>query len=112
MSPADLNKQPVIGIVTQTFDESFSDDPRFAGYDSYIMSAYVKFLESAGARIIPMIRSESREVTLDKLSKVNGILFPGGTGDYIEYGQFIFDTVKQINDNGTYFPLWGTCLGF
>lgn len=37
---------------------------------------------------------------------------PGGDGDYYDYGKFVFEKVKEINDNGTYLPLWATCLGY
>jgi len=37
---------------------------------------------------------------------------PGGDGDYLEFGSFIYDTIKQYNDNGTYYPIFGICLGF
>jgi len=40
------------------------------------------------------------------------VLFPGGGGDYLEFGRFIFKKIKEYNDNGTYYPMWGTCLGF
>jgi gamma-glutamyl hydrolase len=69
-------------------------------------------LESAGARVVPLIRGEPESVTLEKLKKLNGVLMPGGDGDYVEFGRFIYNTIKSHNDNGTYFPLWGTCLGF
>lgn len=51
-------------------------------------------------------------MTLDKLSRVNGVVFPGGDGDYLDYGRFVFNAIRQINDNGTYLPLWGTCMGY
>jgi len=37
---------------------------------------------------------------------------PGGDGDYFEYGRFVYNTIKEYNDNGTYYPLWGTCMGY
>ena len=40
------------------------------------------------------------------------MIFPGGDGDYLEFGRFIFETIKEMNDNGTYFPVWGTCMGY
>ena len=40
------------------------------------------------------------------------MLFPGGDGDYHDYGRFIFDNVKELNDVGWYLPIWGTCAGF
>ena len=104
--------QPIIGIVSQPLDESFLDDPRFAGSDSYMMSAYVKFMEASGARVIPLIWNEPDEIWGEKLSKINGVLFPGGDSDYLEYGRKIMDRLIQYNDEGNYFPAWGTCLGF
>lgn len=88
------------------------NDTRFNGYNSYIMTAYVDFIQTAGARVVPLIAGEPKEVTLEKLSKLSGVLFPGGGGDYLEFGRFIFNKIKEYNDNGTYFPAWGTCLGF
>jgi hypothetical protein len=37
------------------------------------MVAYVKFVEEAGARVVPLIWGEQAEVTLDKPSKLNGV---------------------------------------
>jgi gamma-glutamyl hydrolase len=88
------------------------NDTRFDGLKSYVMTAYVQFLEAAGARVVPLVLGEPEEVTLDKLSKLNGVLFPGGDGDYLEFGRFIFNKIKEYNDNGTYYPAWGTCLGY
>jgi len=30
-------------------------DPKFDDYDYYIMAPYVKFMEAAGARVVPII---------------------------------------------------------
>jgi len=62
------------------------NNTKFDNYTTYIMATFVNFLESAGARVIPLIATESEAVTLDKLSRVNGVLFPGGDGDYLAYG--------------------------
>ena len=81
-----MNEQPVIGILTQTLEKGMQPDPRFEGYTSYIMSSYVKFMESSGARVVPLIYGEPEDVTLEKLSKVDGVLFPGGDGDNVAIG--------------------------
>lgn len=47
-----------------------------------------------------------------KLSKLNGVFLPGGDGDYYDYAKFLYQQVIQMNDNGTYIPMWGTCMGF
>ena len=88
------------------------NDTRFNDYKYYIMQSYVDWVEAEGARVVPLIQGEPASVTLDKLSKVNGVIFPGGDGDYLDYGRFVFDAVKKLNDEGTYLPLWGTCMGY
>jgi len=108
----DLNEQPVIGIVSQGIDSDFANDPRFEGYDSYIMAAYVKFMEAAGARVVPLVWNEPEEVTMNKLSQLDGVLFPGGANSYIEYGGRIIERIMQYNDEGHFYPAWGTCLGY
>lgn len=45
----------MIGIVTQPLDNDLQGDPKLKEYNSFIMDAYVKFLESAGARVIPLV---------------------------------------------------------
>lgn len=103
----------MIGIVSQSIDwKPYPDDKRFENYSSYIMAAYVRYLQGFGARIVPFVYDEPESETLDKLSKVNGVLFPGGDGDYLKIGQFIVDHAKKMNDDGQFFPIWGTCLGF
>jgi gamma-glutamyl hydrolase len=108
----DTNQQPVIGILSQPLDPDFDGDSRFDGYDSYLMAAYVKFVEEAGARVVPLIWGEPAEVTLDKLSKLNGVFFPGGDGDYLEMGRMIMNKLIEYNDNGLVYPAFGVCLGF
>jgi gamma-glutamyl hydrolase len=108
----DLNEQPVIGIVSQGIDSDFVNDPRFVGYDSYIMAAYVKFIEAAGARVVPLVWNEPAEVTMDKLSKLDGVLFPGGANSYVQYGEKIIQKLMEYNDEGHFYPAWGTCLGY
>ena len=76
------------------------------------MASYVKWFEAAGARVVPVIMGESWDVTLEKLSKLNGIFFPGGDGDFYAWGKPMFDQVKDYNDLGQIYPMWGTCLGF
>ena len=87
-------------------------DPRFANYHSYVMFSYVDFAQSSGARVVPLVVNEAKEVTIDKLSKLNGVLFPGGDGDYLEYGNFVYDQIKSYNDQGVFYPLWGVCMGY
>ena len=76
------------------------------------MQAYVKWAEAAGARVVPLIMTDDNTVTDEKLSKINGVLFPGGAGNYREIGEYIYKSVIDKNDAGEYYPIWGTCLGY
>ena len=107
-----LNAQPVIGIVSQPLSDSMKKDPRFEGKTSYIMHAYIDWAESAGARVVPLIMTDDNSVTDEKLSKINGVLFPGGGGNYREIGDYIYKSLVAKNDAGEHYALWGTCLGF
>ena len=108
------NTQPVIGIVSQAVPEALKDKPEFAKYNSYVMADYVQFVEGSGARAIPIVDTETDEDTLAKLSKIDGVLFPGGgdTGAYKTKARYVYDQAIKKNDSGEYFPLWGICLGF
>lgn len=48
-----LNDRPIVGILSQ---ETYSVNKYFPDeeYKSYIAASYVKFIESAGARVIPI----------------------------------------------------------
>lgn len=54
----------------------------------------------------------------DKNFSIFSVLLPGGatyfnqSHGYADAGRHIYELAKEINDNGTYFPVWGTCLGF
>lgn len=65
-------------------------NPIFDGYNSYVMAAYVKFMEASGARVVPLIHGEDEE-SLVKVRKLNGVLFPGGGGDYVDFGRKIYN---------------------
>ncbi|XP_077607934.1 gamma-glutamyl hydrolase-like isoform X2 [Crocuta crocuta] len=83
----------------------------------YIAASYVKYLESAGARVVP-VRPDLIEEEYEKLfQSINGILFPGGSADLQKSGYALaakkfYDMARKSFDNGDYFPVWGTCLGF
>ncbi|XP_068966701.1 gamma-glutamyl hydrolase-like, partial [Bombus flavifrons] len=86
---------------------------------SYIAASYVKFIEGAGARVVPIWIGRDEYYYEDILSKINGVLWPGGSasfanssGGYADAGYEIYKIAKRMNDNGDYFPILGICLGF
>jgi len=104
-------KGPVVGVLTQDYSGT-------AG-STYIAASYIKYLESAGARVVPIHYGDDLDSITDKMGKLSGFLFPGGGADvrafdgvYMKAVFHIWDTAKKFNDAGDYFPIWGTCLGF
>lgn len=109
-----LNYRPVIGILSHPGDGA-SGRLNNATNASYIAASYVKFIESAGARVIPLIYNDPPHILQQKLNLVNGVLFTGGwakTGLYFEVVEGIFKEVLKKNDAGDHFPLLAICLGF
>ncbi|XP_076947892.1 gamma-glutamyl hydrolase 2-like [Bidens hawaiensis] len=111
---ASLNYRPIIGIVSHPGDGA-SGRLSNATNASYIAASYVKFVESAGAGVIPLIYNEPLSNLQTKLNLVNGVLFTGGwskTGLYFDVIEGIFKQVLKKNDAGEHFPLLAICLGF
>uniref|UniRef100_A0A452UEK5 folate gamma-glutamyl hydrolase n=1 Tax=Ursus maritimus TaxID=29073 RepID=A0A452UEK5_URSMA len=110
---ASTSKKPIIGVLMQ---KCRNKDMRSLG-KYYIAASYVKYLESAGARVVP-VRPDLTNEEYEKLfQSINGILFPGGSVDLKKSGYALtakkfYNFAKQSFDDGDYFPVWGTCLGF
>lgn len=106
-----LNNRPLIGVLTQP------GEPAPGGH-SYIAASYVKFIESAGARVVPIQFDLPVDEVKRRFQLINGVLIPGG-GQNLSPGHPFYDTSKLLlslalesNDRGDYFPVHGTCLGF
>ncbi|XP_008214312.2 chitobiosyldiphosphodolichol beta-mannosyltransferase isoform X2 [Nasonia vitripennis] len=112
-----VNERPIIGILSQEI--SYKLNEVYPGmYDSYIAASYVKYIESAGARVVPIWIGQPVSYYKDILGKINGVLFPGGStyfnqsNGYADAGAVIYKIAKKFNKQGDFFPIWGTCLGF
>ena len=103
------NEWPIIGLFSQP---SYDDNAECEGKCLYIAASYVKYLEAAGARVVPINFYNTDEEMESILSKVNGIFFPGGGAEIPKAALKSFDYIKNANDNGDFMPLWGTCMGF
>jgi gamma-glutamyl hydrolase len=102
------NDRPIIGIVSEKVNNESK---------SYIAASYVKFIESAGGRVVPVLSNTSQEDLKTLFNSINGILFPGGgvsvvTSGYARIGREILKMSMEASDAGDHFPVWGTCLGF
>ncbi|XP_060535921.1 gamma-glutamyl hydrolase-like isoform X2 [Cylas formicarius] len=107
---------PIIGVLSQ---ETYIISGLFPNvtYDSYIAASYVKFVESAGARAVPVWIGQDESYYRRVVDYTNGLLFPGGgtyfneTGGYGEAATYLYRFAIDSNRSGNYYPIWGTCLG-
>nr|XP_031825645.1 gamma-glutamyl hydrolase-like [Nomia melanderi] len=114
---AGSNDRPIIGVLSQEVTEYVNG--RYENqYNSYIAASYVKFVEGAGARVVPIWINKSNDYYEDIMRKINGVLWPGGASTfnkkhgYADAGKKIYKIAKRFNDNGNHFPILGVCLGF
>ena len=103
------NMRPIIGMPLHT---------RVKGekWPLFINANYVKYLESAGARVA-LIPQYLPDETLQKLfSCLSGLFLPGGRSEFgdsafMRQSKFFYDLALKANDAGDFFPIWGTCHG-
>ena len=111
------NNKPLVGILALPCDS----EPKYCHNNktgSYIGSSYVKWLESGGARVIPIPLSMSEPDVYSLIDSLNGVLFTGGAADFTEsepywrHVNWILDYLRKIATPVSAVPLWATCLGF
>lgn len=76
---------PVIGLVTQEVNytkslfQNFLKESEESMDQEYTCSSYVKFLEQAGARVVPIFVHRDKEYYQNMFNMTNGLLIPGGS---------------------------------
>lgn len=94
---------PVVGVLTQ---------PRENYTEYYVASSYVKWLELAGARAIPIPYDAPDHLVDEIFEQINGLLFPGGDSDLPASARRLWARALDANQMGDYFPIWATCMGY
>ena len=61
----------------------------------FIESSHVKFLESAGARVVPIDYTQDMETIKSELESINGLYIPGDCASLITYGLRL-DFTKKV----------------
>lgn len=107
-----VNQRPIIGILDQPTGSTLSKFGK-----NYIAASYVKYFESAGARVVPVFHNSSQSELDDIFNSINGLLFPGGGADLVKTklyysAEYLYKKALTAYDNGDYFPLFGHCMGF
>lgn len=119
-STVDVNRSPVIGVLAQ---ETWNDGR--PPNNTVIVAGYVKYLEMAGAQVVPVLLNKSDQYYDTLYRKLNGLLLPGGIllNDSIYMRTAKIFWLKATNNNTdlswrshaerrrNFFPIWGTCLG-
>jgi hypothetical protein len=117
---APLNLRPIIGIVANGPNDT-SILPPYDVHDAYIAASYVKHVEAAGGRAVPIPWFLPADEVRALAKSLNGFLLPGGgthffqaNGSLSGYGattKILFDETVAAWAAGETLPLWGTCLG-
>lgn len=111
-------ERPIIGILTQRVtDKQIHKFFPYSKNKSYIATSYVKYMQSAGARVVPIMDTYDEKNLSSIFKSVNGILLPGGdvnlvNSRYVKAGKKLFEMAVKFNEEGGYFPVFGICLGF
>ncbi len=119
------NLRPVIGVfaqATNTITNADSIDPtvqsELSAYRWMIPASYVTWIGQAGGRVLPILPDQPPEYYDELFPKISGLFFAGGNQGiepddiYTEDGEQMWELAKAANDDGIFFPIWGTCLGF
>ena len=72
--------RPIYGMLTQPLKDSFPKEIKFDA-TQYIATSHVKFLEAAGARVVPIDYTLPEAELRILLQKVNGAYIPGDCAD-------------------------------
>eukprot|EP00475_Leptophrys_vorax_P009144 TRINITY_DN16019_c0_g1_i1.p2 TRINITY_DN16019_c0_g1~~TRINITY_DN16019_c0_g1_i1.p2 ORF type:complete len:348 (-),score=115.68 TRINITY_DN16019_c0_g1_i1:2264-3307(-) len=131
LSVADTTSRPVVGILSLPLgSNSSSSSPDLTNalpaagssndllFSAYIPASYVKFVESGGARVVPIHHKLPVDQLETLVSKLNGVLLTGGQDitdlddPYYRSAEKIIQIASQRNqDRSQSLVLWGTCLG-
>jgi gamma-glutamyl hydrolase len=110
-----LDDRPVVGILTLPSIEGLPTN------HTYLPASYVKWMESAGARVAPVRFDAPRDELRALADSLNGLVFTGGSNDifdpdsgkptpYFDTALFLYNIAAAKDPNAL--RLWGTCLGF
>jgi len=97
---AGLNNRPIIGILTQPGNGGYGDVAEdLQNKTQYIAASYVKFVESGGARVVPIFYNSTKDQLDQLFDSINGILLPGGGADFKgkfwETSQYLYQKILR-----------------
>jgi len=117
LSKNNVNERPIVGIPTMSItDELLLKKVSKLKDRKYIAASYVKFIEMAGARAVPIPTNINDTVLQHVFKSVNGLLFPGGETNLVDSGYYkltkrLYELAIKENEKGKVFPILGICRG-
>merc|ERR1719495_402752 len=109
--PPIQNSRPIVAVLSQELSRSLKAAYGEYNYSSYIGAAYVKYVEMAGARVVPVLINQPDEYYQKIFNKTNGLLIPGGAASILDSGYQraalkIWELALEAKDNfGDYYPI-------
>ena len=116
--------QPIIGILAVPLNHSDCITLQEAARSSEMHatscfhSLYVKWLEAAGARVVPLPFDLPVTKFDALLRQINGALITGGetpikemASPYMRASSRLYQHALSLHASGEVWPLWGTCMG-
>lgn len=127
-----INNKPVIGILTIPMSNWFIDNimHNSKNIKSYLPTAYVRWIENSGARVVPLQYTLVKNLMISELMQVNGVIICGENGSinylnlhedvnidnetirWMKAAFTIFEFAKKENHRNRYFPLLGIGTGY
>lgn len=116
VSKSTCHDRPVIGVLAQespkTFESMYSTK-----FHSAIIASYVKWIEASGGLVIPLWIGKDKSYYQSIMSKINGVLLPGGSvdinykGGYADASEHIMKHATELNLRQDFFPVFGIGVG-
>lgn len=110
------SESPLIAVMTQVFRDyrHFLSDRAL-----HLPASYVKWLEAAGARVVPILVNQSDTYYAQMVARTQGLLLPGGDNlldpkrntPMLHAARVLYREAVEANERGRFYPIWGTCLG-
>ncbi len=108
--------RPIVGILSLPVGDAFRKMHNlYIDVPGVIPSAYVKWLQSAGAEVIVIPHFWETDRIMDLVAKLSGVLFTGGDNGDVAWNTttgLIYNEVLRRNNTDNPLALWGTCLGY
>lgn len=112
----DEYRPPIIGVLTEVLRDykRFTDERHL-----HIAASYVKWLETSGAQVMPILLNQDDAYYDRVFNQTNGLLFPGGDNlldphkdtPMMVAARKLYKLAVEANKRGDHYPIWGTCLG-